>query len=119
LNWPLNRSKVSQEKLIKIMKKEHSITQLIIDESGSMNSAKNYVLDTYQSIVKAMLNERIEYPELQQYIDVWTFSNDTDQVKQVMPFQQIAWDIDDIPTLSYQPNGGTPLYDAMGSASWF
>lgn len=98
-----------------IMKKEHSITQLIIDESGSMSTAREFVHQTYRSIINAMKNERVEFPELQQYIEIWTFSGVGTEVRCVLPFQKIE-DTNVLLDLAYEPNGGTPLYDAMGRA---
>lgn len=97
------------------MKKEHSITQLIVDESGSMQGFNQMVKSTYQSIVAAMKNERVEFPELQQYFQAWTFSSGVIAVRNAIPIFEIA-DDGNFPELAYNPNGGTPLYDAMGRA---
>ncbi len=97
------------------MKKEHSITQLIVDESGSMQGFNPLVKGTYQSIVRAMRNERVEFPELQQYFQAWTFSSGEISVRNTIPIFGIHEDTH-FPELEYNPKGGTPLYDAMGRA---
>ncbi len=50
-----------------------SITLLIIDESGSMGGMEDFVQETYHGIVKEMVTELDEMPDLQQFLEVWTF----------------------------------------------
>jgi hypothetical protein len=96
------------------MKKEHSITQLIIDESGSMSGSSDYVIKTYHSIIQAMRNERLEYPQLQQYLEVWSFSDRAIPIRNTVPWNVITDSDQTIPDIDYTPSGGTPLYDALG-----
>ena len=88
-----------------------SITLLIIDESGSMGGMEDFVQETYHGIVKEMVTELDEMPDLQQFLEVWTFEGRN--INQRIPFMEISKDL--VPTdLRYEPMGNTPLYDAMG-----
>ena len=88
-----------------------SITLLIIDESGSMGGMEDFVQETYDGIIQEMILELTEFPELNQFIEVWTFEGRN--INQRLPFMEISSQL--IPTkLKYQPLGNTPLFDAMG-----
>jgi uncharacterized protein YegL len=90
-----------------------SITLLIIDESGSMGGMEDFVQETYNGIIQEMILELTEFPELNQFIEVWTFEGRN--INQRLPFMEISPQL--IPTkLKYQPLGNTPLFDAMGRA---
>jgi uncharacterized protein YegL len=88
-----------------------SITLLIIDESGSMAGMEGYVNETYLGIVNQIKTELIATPELEQFLEIWTFEGDN--FRQRVPFMQLSSST--IPsTLEYKPGFATPLFDAMG-----
>jgi uncharacterized protein YegL len=88
-----------------------SITLLIIDESGSMAGMEGYVNETYLGIVNQIKTELIATPELEQFLEIWTFEGDN--FRQRVPFMQLSSGT--IPsTLEYKPGFSTPLFDAMG-----
>lgn len=88
-----------------------SITLLIIDESGSMAGMEGFVNETYLGIVNQIKTELIATPELEQFIEIWTFEGEN--FKQRVPFMQLSSST--IPsTLEYKPGFSTPLFDAMG-----
>jgi uncharacterized protein YegL len=88
-----------------------SITLLIIDESGSMAGMEGYVNETYLGIVNQIKTELIATPELEQFLEIWTFEGEN--IRQRVPFMQLSSGT--IPsTLEYKPGFATPLFDAMG-----
>lgn len=88
-----------------------SITLLIIDESGSMAGMEGFVNETYLGIVNQIKTELIATPELEQFIEIWTFEGTN--FRQRVPFMQLS--SNSIPsTLEYKPGFSTPLFDAMG-----
>jgi uncharacterized protein YegL len=88
-----------------------SITLLIIDESGSMAGMEGYVNETYLGIVNQIKTELIATPELEQFLEIWTFEGEN--IRQRVPFMQLSSGT--IPsTLEYKPGFSTPLFDAMG-----
>lgn len=88
-----------------------SITLLIIDESGSMAGMEGFVNETYLGIVTQIKTELVSTPELEQFIEIWTFEGEN--FRQRVPFMQLS--SSSIPSaLEYKPGFSTPLFDAMG-----
>lgn len=88
-----------------------SITLLIIDESGSMAGMEGFVNETYLGIVNQIKTELAETPELEQFIEIWTFEGAN--IRQRIPLMQLS--LDTVPyNLEFKPGYSTPLFDAMG-----
>ena len=97
------KKKVTQKK---------SFMLLLIDESGSMGSIQNETIQTYQSIVEKIYDNRQEFKDLEQYICLWTFGS---HIKEIIPPTLVS--STNFPEFSYHPMGFTPLYDAIGIAT--
>ena len=88
-----------------------SITLLIIDESGSMAGMESFVNETQPGIVNQIKTELAETPELEQFIEIWTFEGTN--IVQRIPLMQLSKDT--VPNnLEFKPGYSTPLFDAMG-----
>jgi uncharacterized protein YegL len=92
--------------------KPSSVSLLIIDESGSMSGMNSYVLETYSGIRTEIENEKNEFPELTQYLSVWTF--ESNNIIERLPFTEV--NAETMRSIAYKPAGGTPLFDAMGKS---
>ncbi len=92
--------------------KKKSVFMIILDESGSMMDSKNATIETYTSLVQKIYNGRTDFPDLTQYISLWSFGGNV--IHEKIPLTKVS--STDFPKLKYDPNGGTPLYDAMGTA---
>lgn len=90
--------------------KNKFISLLIIDESGSMAAMRRSTIETYESIVNQIYTDRTKYPDLDQYINLWSFGDVS--VKERIPPTLVS--SSKFPEFNYQPAGGTPLYDALG-----
>lgn len=89
--------------------KKKTICLLIIDESGSMQSIQNETINTYKTIVQKIYDNRMEFEDLEQYIALWTFNRN---ITEVIPPTLVS--SSNFPEFKYNPNGFTPLYDAIG-----
>jgi len=89
-----------------------SITLLILDESGSMSSIAHTVVETHQRIIRGILQEQEQHPELQQLVSVWTFEGNRIQERIALQKAHAG-----MLKLDYKPLGNTPLYDAIGKAA--
>lgn len=89
------------------------ISLLIIDESGSMSRLKQATVEHFNSIVRNILKEANEMPDLIQHMNVYTFSSG--RINECLSLTTVKENAP-IQTLVYHPNGGTPLYDAIGIA---
>lgn len=83
---------------------------LILDRSGSMCCVQQETIDGFNQNIDAMLEDQRD--EIEQYICLVTFANDV---------QMPIWikSLDSVTKLnkdSYNPAGGTALYDAIGMA---
>ncbi len=92
--------------------KNKSIHMLIIDESGSMVNMRSSTIETYHTIISQIYADRNEYPGLEQYINLWSFGDIT--IKERIPPTLVS--STDFPKFTYNPAGGTPLYDALGNS---
>lgn len=92
--------------------KKKSIFMILLDESGSMMDSRESTIETYKSLVQKIYNGRTDFPDLMQYISLWSFSGSV--IHEKIPLTKVS--STDFPELIYSPAGGTPLYDAMGTA---
>src|SRR5690606_19426119 len=94
------------------MKNKHQVHNLIIlDESGSMQSIKQTIIQGFNEIVQTVKGLGDEFPEQEHYISVVTFNG---LGTKVLHFNDPVAQLDQINVGSYRPNASTPLYDAFG-----
>ena len=106
------KNRVSKVTAAKSTLKNKVISLLIIDESGSMASMRLSTIETYESIVNQIYTDRTKYPDLDQYINLWSFGDIS--IKERIPPTLVS--STNFPEFHYHPAGGTPLYDALGNS---
>lgn len=96
------------------MEKKHQVHNLIIlDESGSMNCIKDFVISGFNETVQTIKGIEKQFPEQEHFISFVTFNGlGTKQFHFVDP----ARELNIINSQTYNPEADTPLYDAMGHA---
>jgi hypothetical protein len=98
------------------METKHKVYNLIIlDESGSMESIKKTIMNGFNEVVQTIKSVALEYPEQEHTVTFVSFNSSG--IKKIHENSKIKL-LNQIDERSYQPNGGTPLFDAMG-ASFF
>jgi hypothetical protein len=98
------------------METKHKVYNLIIlDESGSMQSIKKTIMNGFNKVVQTIKSVALEYPEQEHTVTFVSFNSSG--IKKIHENSKIE-SLNQIDDRSYQPNGGTPLFDAMG-ASFF
>ncbi|MCX6294365.1 MAG: VWA domain-containing protein [Sphingobacteriales bacterium] len=98
------------------METKHKVYNLIIlDESGSMQSIKKTIMNGFNEVVQTIKSVALEYPEQEHTVSFISFNSSG--TKKIHENSKIEL-LNQIDERSYQPNGGTPLFDAMG-ASFF
>ena len=96
------------------MENKHKVYNLIIlDESGSMQSIKKTIINGFNEVVQTIKAVALQYPE-QEHTVTFTSFNSTG-FKKIVENSKIE-SLNEINEESYMPNGGTPLFDAMGAA---
>ena len=94
------------------MTAKHQVHNLIIlDESGSMQSIKNSIIQGFNEVVQTMKGIEKQYPEQEHFITLVTFNG---LGQKTLHFIDPVEKLDQIDASKYQPNASTPLYDAMG-----
>ena len=84
---------------------------IIVDESGSMSIIRKQAFTGLNETLLTIRKMQKEYPEQEQFVTLLTFETG-----------RTTWHYDNIPASktndlswnSYNPSGGTPLYDAIG-----
>lgn len=84
---------------------------IILDESGSMMSIYQPALDGVNETLQTIRGAQEEHPEQDHFVTLVTF--DTGHFNQIYLDTPASKAID-LNTQQYRPNGGTPLFDAMG-----
>ena len=92
---------------------EHAVSLLVLDESGSMSSMREAVVEMYNSLVLNILRESQEMPALLQHLIVYTFKSE--RITELLPLQTVESGGPNL-VLEYRPTGGTPLYDCLGTS---
>jgi len=90
-----------------------SVTLMIIDESGSMQSLKTATEESHLGILQSIQQEREIMPNLIQYVNTWTFCQNSVREKQLLTKIENG---EELQSLALKPNGSTPLFDAIGTA---
>lgn len=84
---------------------------IILDESGSMEDIKKQVISGFNETVQTIKASQEEFPDQEQYI---TFVSFNSSGINTIRFAETADKLREIDGQVYKPNGGTPLFDAMG-----
>lgn len=95
------------------MEKTKIYNLIILDESGSMFAIKEATIRGFNEVVQTIKGVAEKYPEQEHYISFVTFNSMGVKTHlDRMPVQTL----NEIDGNRYQPNAGTPLYDAMGES---
>ena len=94
------------------MKTQRTIYHFIVDKSGSMSDCIPATINGYNEQVSMIKNLEVEFPEQDITIGLSTFNNHVEH-KYFMQMSGMALEMN---TRNYMPNGGTALYDAIGTS---
>ena len=83
---------------------------IILDESGSMGTIKSQIISGFNDIATKIKETKKKYPNQLHYISFVTFN---DAGIKFRLFNQPVTELNNIDENSFQPNGQTPLYDAI------
>ncbi len=96
------------------MNTKHQVHNLIIlDESGSMESIKENIIQGFNEIVQTHKGIAKEYPEQEHFISLISFNG---LGQKLLHFIDPVEKLDLIDDQRYKPDASTPLFDAMGFA---
>ena len=94
------------------METKHQVHNLILlDESGSMTSIKNTIIQGFNELVQTVKGIALQYPEQEHLISFFTFNG---LGIKTLHFCEPVEKLSEIDEKKYQPDAMTPLYDAMG-----
>lgn len=94
------------------MEKKHQVHNLIIlDESGSMDSIKNNIIQGFNELVQTIHGIEKQVPDQAHFI---TFISFNGLGQKLLHFADPVSRLQQINDKSYRPDASTPLYDAMG-----
>ena len=86
---------------------------LIVDESGSMGVIEQQTISGINETLQSIRNRAERHPDAESYITLVTFSSERiEQIYDNVPADKAH----DIHPRDYQPEGCTPLYDAVGQS---
>jgi hypothetical protein len=94
------------------MKTQRTIYHFIVDKSGSMSDCIPATINGYNEQVSMVKNMEAEFPEQDITIGLSTFNNQTEH-KYFMQMSGMALKMN---AQNYIPNGGTALFDAIGTS---
>ena len=94
------------------MEKKHQVHNLIIlDESGSMSSIKNTIVQGFNELVQTIQGIEKQFPEQEHFVSFVSFNS---LGQKLLHFIDPASKLKQIDDKSYNPDAMTPLFDAMG-----
>lgn len=94
------------------MEKQHQVHNLIIlDESGSMESIKNTIIQGFNELVQTIQGIEKQFPEQEHFISFVSFNG---LGQKLLHFMDPVGKLNHIDDRSYKPDASTPLFDAMG-----
>ena len=93
--------------------KQRIFNLLILDESGSMFSIKKQAVDSVNETLQSVRAAQKKYEDQEHLVSFVSFNSDG--VKTLIDRKE-AMVAEDITMEQYNPNCGTPLYDAIGKA---
>ena len=84
---------------------------IILDESGSMISIHNAALKGLKQTLDTIRGAQLEHAEQEHFVSLVSFSTlRYNEIYNLTPASKIL----NIDSIDYRPNGGTPLFDAIG-----
>lgn len=94
------------------MEKKHQVHNLIIlDESGSMESIKNSIIQGFNELVQTIKGIENKFQDQEHFISFISFNG---LGQKLLHFIDPVGKLKQIDDKSYLPDASTPLYDAMG-----
>ncbi len=94
------------------MNKKHQVHNLIIlDESGSMESIKQTIIQGFNELVQTIQGIEKQFPEQEHFISFISFNG---LGQKLLHFIDPASKLKQIDDRSYKPDASTPLFDALG-----
>jgi uncharacterized protein YegL len=91
---------------------KHEVHNLIIlDESGSMESIKEKIIQGFNEIVQTIQGIEKQFPDQVHFISLITFNG---LGQKILHFIDPVSKLETIDAQRYRPSTSTPLYDAMG-----
>ena len=94
------------------MNKKHQVHNLIIlDESGSMESIKPTIIEGFNELVQTIQGIEKQFPDQEHTISFLTFNS---LGQKFHHFNHPVAKLQKINEKNYNPDSGTPLFDAMG-----
>ncbi|MCO5233872.1 MAG: VWA domain-containing protein [Chitinophagales bacterium] len=94
------------------MEKKHQVHNLIIlDESGSMSSIKDTIIQGFNELVQTIKGIEKQFPEQEHFISFVSFNG---LGQKLLHFIDPVSKLEQIDDKSYNPDASTPLFDAMG-----
>jgi uncharacterized protein YegL len=94
------------------METKHQVHNLIIlDESGSMESIKEIIIQGFNEIVQTVKGIEKNFPEQEHFISLVSFNG---WGQKLLHFIDPVSKLEQIDATRYQPAASTPLFDAMG-----
>lgn len=94
------------------MEKKHQVHNLIIlDESGSMESIKNTIIQGFNELVQTIQGIEKQFPEQEHFISFVSFNG---LGQKLLHFMDPVSKLKKIDDKTYNPDANTPLFDALG-----
>lgn len=96
------------------METKHKVYNLIIlDESGSMNSIKETIIQGFNEIVQTVKGVALKFPEQEHLISFVSFNG----LAITTHLDKVGFaELNELDGSKYQPAASTPLFDAMGDS---
>ncbi len=89
---------------------------IILDESGSMSGVTRQTISGCNETLNTIRSAQKLHGDTQdQYVSIYAFQSDGDRPSRYLIKNGSINEANDITVRDYQPNGYTPLYDAVGS----
>ena len=89
------------------------VNLIILDESGSMQSIKDYVIRGFNETIQTIRGAAAKEPALEQWINFYSFNSRG--IREQIPLSPVQA-LQELNDETYKPDSGTPLYDAVGYA---
>lgn len=94
------------------MEKRQEVHNLIIlDESGSMISIKDIIIQGFNELVQTIQGVEKQFPDQEHYVTLVSFNSFG---QKILHFADPASKLKEINAKEYNPDAMTPLFDAMG-----
>lgn len=87
---------------------------IILDESGSMSAIRHQAISSINETIQTIKSAQKKYPDQKQFISIISFSGTGMEGVKLIRDKVHAQDVTEVSEEDYQPNGCTPLYDAIG-----